>query len=542
MISGVNASFGNHNSVANGGVLFLIPALISQGLITIKETHTIREGYYKLESIILTLAIMALCRIKNPEQLKNCSPGELGKLIGLDRVPEVKCLREKLDELFSNNTTKLLNEKLAQQWIETNQDNLLLYTDGHVKIYNGQKANLTKKFISRQKLCLPATTDFWLNDEQGLPLMVWTGELSEKLQNMIEYKIIPDLLSAKLITQDDNTSNKPICTLVFDREAYEPAFFARLWQTYRIAIITYRKNVKDMWAENDFEKIEIEDDLKNKTTMLLGEKEIELNNFKFREIRRINSREHQTAIITTHPHLDTKTIALSMFKRWQQENYFKYMIADYNIDHITQYGIEHIDLESQVVNPEYRSITYQIKKEKEKLQRMKAKLLQKITLTNQETIDKIKENIETKAVLVEQIELKEIVLKSFVLKREGIPKKIKLSEMSDEKRYNKLQTESSYFMSTIKMICYRAETVVANLLDGKYSRYIEEKRMLIKNIISTPIDLNPDYTNKTLTVTLHTLSTPKANELAGKIAIELNNTETIFPGTELKMIFKSVAY
>jgi len=36
---------------------------------------------------------MALCRIKTTEQLRKYSPGEFGNLLGLDRVPEVRCLR-----------------------------------------------------------------------------------------------------------------------------------------------------------------------------------------------------------------------------------------------------------------------------------------------------------------------------------------------------------------------------------------------------------------------------------------------------------------
>jgi len=71
-------------------VLFLLPALIAQGLLKTKEVYTWpSKVYYSLESIILTLAFMALLRIKNPEQLKQCKPGEIGRVIGLDRIPEM---------------------------------------------------------------------------------------------------------------------------------------------------------------------------------------------------------------------------------------------------------------------------------------------------------------------------------------------------------------------------------------------------------------------------------------------------------------------
>ena len=86
IIEGLTPRFETHNSVPNDGVLFLLPALLSQGLMTIKDTHKIKEGYYKFESIILTLAFIILYRKKDPEQLKKCTPSEMGNLIGLDTL------------------------------------------------------------------------------------------------------------------------------------------------------------------------------------------------------------------------------------------------------------------------------------------------------------------------------------------------------------------------------------------------------------------------------------------------------------------------
>lgn len=541
-LAGAGPNFEPHNSVPYGGVLFLLPALLSQGLMTIKETHRINEGYYKLESIILTLAFMALCRIKNPEQLKQCAPGEMGKLIGLDRIPEIKCLRSKMAALFGNRATGLLNEKLALEWTRGGtEENLFLYTDGHVKIYNGAQATLTKKFISRQKLCLSATADFWLNDAHGLPLMVWTGELSEKPQYMIEQEMIPRLLSSGILKKKEADDQAPICTLIFDREAYEPQFFMRLWDNHRIAIITYRKNIKDKWEEKDFTETEVLMANGNKNTMLLAEKPIELDSCKFREIRCFATREHQTALITTHPTLAMGMAAPKLFGRWQQENFFKYMLADYSLDHLVEYGIEQIDPESKIVNPAYRKINNQLKKEREKLQRLKATLLNNVNLTTTAPLDEFRARVGAKAALVEQIEAKQRTVNQLLKTRGTLPGKIKLADMPQEQRITKLKTESAYFMSTLKMICYRAESSIANLLHGVYGRYTDEKRMFIKNIIATPADITPDHDNHTLTINLHSLNTPKNNELLSQICETLNETETIFPGTDLRLIYKSVA-
>lgn len=159
-----NASikFDSHEAVCGAGILFLLPALLAQGLLKTKELYTIcKNGFYGLESIILTLAFMTLARIKNPEQLKQCKPGELGRIIGLDRIPEVRCLRDKIKELSDQKKAQDLNNLLIDHWYSKGDEEAsFLYIDGHTRIYYGHQANLPVKFISRQKLCLSATTEF----------------------------------------------------------------------------------------------------------------------------------------------------------------------------------------------------------------------------------------------------------------------------------------------------------------------------------------------------------------------------------------------
>ncbi|MBC7866808.1 MAG: hypothetical protein H7X88_04670 [Gloeobacteraceae cyanobacterium ES-bin-316] len=88
------------------------------------------------------------------------------------------------------------------------------------------------------------------------------------------------------------------------------------------------------------------------------------------------------------------------------------------------------------------------------------------------------------------------------------------------------------------MICYRAETAVANELGAYLLNAKDEKRMPVKQIIQNNADLVPDYQNKILTIILHTLSAPRYNQAAAKLSDILNQTETIFPGTDLQLKFK----
>jgi len=546
-----NASieFDSHEAVCGAGVLFLLPALLAQGLLKTKEVYKLGAcDFYGLESIILTLAFMALARIKNPEQLKQCKPGELGRIIGLDRVPEARCLRDKIKQLSDQKKAQQLNRLLVDHWYkEPSEEASFLYIDGHTRIYYGHEANLPVKFISRQKLCLSATTEFWVNDAKGLPVMMVTGELTEKLQVAIEDYIIAELqktvllpassLQAATTTAADET---PVCTLVFDREAYEPAFFERLWQQHRIAILSYRKNVKDIWAEELFKPTPVQV-LEQTITMQIAEQPVTLGGVCLREIRRLTHSGHQTAIITNNSIISAEVAAGRMFGRWSQENFFRYLIMDYDFDKMIQFGTETIDQNKQVVNPPYRKLSHRIKKQKEKITRLKAKLYPLTEASVDASLDQMPTLSARQTELMEQIKLLQAAGQLLEDQRTIIPAKIKLQDMPEQSRYNKLKQESKMLMNIIKMICYRAETAVSNELGETLHNQKNEKRMLVKQIIQNNADLVADYDNKTLTVILHTLSAPRFNEAAAKLADLLNQTETIFPGTDLTLKFKTTA-
>lgn len=526
--------------------MFLLPALIEQGLLRTKDVYQFPANhYYSLETTVLTLAFMALARIKNPEQLKQCKPGEIGRIIGLDRIPEVRCLRDKIKLLTRQEKAKELNNLLVDQWYsgDSQQDGAFLYIDGHVRIYYGSKANLPAKFVSRQKLCLSATTEYWVNDAKGMPVMMVMGELTEKPQTAIEEYIIPQMMQTSLLKsiQALDCTEKPQCTFIFDREAYEPAFFQRLWDVYRIAIITYRKNVKDNWDEKSFKLFDTKV-LSQSVNMLLCEQKTEPGGYSFREIRRLSEDGHQTAIVTTHHMLNIADIAGRMFGRWSQENFFRYLIADYDFDKMIEFGVETIDPEKKVVNPEYRKVNHQLKKLREKISRMEAKFYPLAEHAMERDIDQLPEITQKQAHYKEALDILHQKQAELLERRKLFPPKITLKEMPDKVRYNKLKTESKQLMNVIKMICYRAESSVAALLVPHLNRADDEKRMLVKQIIQNNADLEPDYMSNTLTVTLHSLSTPRFNQAAQQLSKLLNETETIFPGTSLRMVFKTTAH
>ena len=77
--------------------------------------------------------------------------------------------------------------------------------------------------------------------------------------------------------------------------------------------------------------------------MVLCEKQVDLNGVALRVVRWLTVTGHQTSVITTKYKMSTALIALYMFSRWAQENFFRYMRQEYDIDRIIQYGVNELD-------------------------------------------------------------------------------------------------------------------------------------------------------------------------------------------------------
>jgi hypothetical protein len=500
-----------------------------------KVFNPLPAGFYGLHHIILTLFFMALCRIKNPEQLKKHSPGELGKLLGLDRVPEVGYFRKKIKQIIDQSKTDELHTALFRSWVEEMPE-MFFYIDGHVRVYHGEKANLPKRFVSREKLCLSGTTEFWINDEKGLPLMVLTGELNEKLKVAIE-QAIPEILKEITVVPKPG---EPVFTLVFDREAYEPGWFIKLWEEYRVAVITYRKNVADKWDDNIFHNAVIQIYNTN-VTMQLCEMGTQISGHWFREIRKLSESGHQTSIMTTHPSLQLQITAAKMFSRWTQENFFKYMSENFDFDRMIEYGTEPVDQKQTIPNPEYKKLTYKLKKLREKKVRIEARVYIKIEEYDQDSVEQVMKNLAKGSSLIEQINDYNDEIKILIAKRKTTPSRVTIAERPEEQRYNKLRQESKKLKIAIIMIAYRAESALYNILAKYYKHTNKEGREILKEIFTSDADMIPDYENRKLTIRLHSLSTPRANQAVIRLCDFLNQTETLFPYTNLKLVYETVA-
>jgi hypothetical protein len=228
-----------------------------------------------------------------------------------------------------------------------------------------------------------------------------------------------------------------------------------------------------------------------------------------------------------------------MFARWSQENFFQYSMQNFAIDRLVDYQLGAADETAMVVNPAYRKLENDIKSKAAKLSRMLAQF-GAVALPSEMESSRMAVYEEEKGRLKEDIDLlREDLAKQKVLRKE-MPKHVQWAQLPEGDRFLPLSPARKQFLDTLKMIAYRAETMMASILRRNTSR-TEETRAVLREIFSSEADLIPDEASGTLTVQLHHLSNHSSDEIARNLAKELNETETIYPATNLRLIYKLVA-
>ncbi len=530
-----------------GGVLLALPALLANGLLRgIKDFFKLPKGFYGLESIFLLLGFLALARIKNPEALRYCSPGEWGKLLGLDRIPEVKTLRAKIEYLSQKkDEIYTWGAELSRNWmLEDNPEGVdsLFYVDGHVRVYFGSQTKLPRHYVSRTKLKLRATVDYWVNGLGGNPFFLINKAVDPGLLKALEEEIVPHLEENNLkVVSEEELLKNPYhhhFILIFDREGWSPEFMKRM-KTKRIACLTYRKYQEKNWPLEEFQKHTIITFSGNIIDVHLAERGTLLKNGLWaREVRRLGGdKEHQTSIITTDYTSELSVVAAQMAERWSQENFFKYMKEHYNIDRLVHYSVDAIPETTQVINPLYRELEGKVRSLTSKYSRKCAEFG---SLHLEEEIDpkKIEKFEQKKAKLQEESEVLKEKLNLLKEERKKIKKHIPIESLSEDEKFKQLSAPRKHFIDTVKMIAYRAETAMVNIIRFSMFNKKDDARSLLRALYKTETDLRVDYEKNTLTVLLHHQANQALDKSIQHLCSELNETETIFPGTTLRLIYK----
>ena len=525
--------FADADELPRAGVLLAIPLLVLSGVPGIFEKvyKSLGPAFYGLRTTIVALFLFALLRIKRPEQLKEYSPCDLGRIVGLDRAPEVKTVRRKLSMLASKKRAHRLMEKLAQQRIAQDEQRIaFLYIDGHVREYHGKHA-LPKTKKAQRQVAGPAVTDTWVNDPQGDPLLVVNSEMNAGLTQMLE----PVLTDVKGLVPSDRR-----ITVIFDRGGYSPKLFARLVQG-GFDVITYRKGKFRRLPRHCFKTLRRRINGKWHSYELCDQRRVKVGRLRnktkkrkegpqflwMRQVTVLREDGRQTHILTTREDLDAVEVAYWMFNRWRQENYFKYMDEEYALDALVEYGVKEVSEGADCPNPKWRKCHKRLEQERVKVRRLQAELGAEVANNREDTRRTMRGFKIAHGDLRRQVEQAETRIERLTEQLSKIPKRIPATELKA------LKSEKKLIVDAIKMSAYQIETQLLRMVQDHYPRSEDEGRTLLHAAFQSSAQLR--VCNGQLQVTIVAQSSPHRTQALANLCKELDNLNTVFPGTALRL-------
>jgi len=514
-------------SVPGAGVLLALPCLLESGLLGIsrKLYGEIGPAFYGLRTTLLTLLFMALLRIKRPEHLKERDPAAFGRLLGLDRAPEVKTLRRRLTRLAARHCAEQLGAELARLRVDQRGHLMgFLYVDGHVRAYHGQRAIASRAYVARRHLAMPASTDYWINDRSGDPLLVITGEVDAALT-----KALP-----RLLREVRGVVGERRVTVVFDRGGWSPKLF-RTMINDGFDVLTYRKGRCRRINERRFTRRRAELDGRWVDYLLHDQPVCFLKGkLRLRQVTRLCDNGHQTPVMTSRWDLRDIEVAYRMFERWRQENFFKYMREEFLLDALVDYRIEPEDPTRSIPNPERRALDKQLRAARAELATLEREYGAAAADNAEQRRPTMRGFKIAHGRLGKQLRTARARVAQLFEQRRDVPKRVEVRDLS-EQAVVKLATERKHLTDIIKMVAYQAESDLIALLRPHYARVDQEGRTLLHELFASAGDIR--ICDSELHITLAPLSSPHRTNAAQALCGMLDQTATIFPGSRLRIRF-----
>lgn len=530
--------FDNAQGVKEAGALLAIPVLVSHGVFAdaLKVFKPMGPAFYGLRNVVLTLGVCFMLGINRPESLKRSSPSSLGRVLGLDRAPEMKTLRRKIRALAEQQASLAFARLQMKRHLTRLSGNLLwVYVDGHVSVYSG-KHKLKKHHVTRLRLSMPSVLDYWVNDANGDPLFVFTGRSRKGM--------VPVLRD--LIQEMRNAGEHRTLTLVFDREGWSPALFASMNQMEGIRFVSYRKAAPGKrlprLPESSFQKHatvldgqRVEYDLTDKKVRIPYGPRNKRKRLALRQVTRRTETGKQTHVVTNDRDTAAVELAHRMFSRWGQENFLKYMGQNRDFDTLTTYLMEDADPDRTVANPERT-------KQRKELECQRAELKALTSAYGSQALDNEEASRPTmrgfkiaNGALGNKIREQRALIDQIEARLARIPAKVPISTVIKGGEPKKTHEETRRLMHVFRMAAHRAESGLRELFRTAYPRWRHESREMVRTFLATPGDLKT--AEGELRVTLHEQASPHRTRVLEHLCHELNTLNAKFPGSDLVLRF-----
>jgi hypothetical protein len=184
------------------------------------------------------------------------------------------------------------------------------------------------------------------------------------------------------------------------------------------------------------------------------------------------------------------------------------MREHYGLDRLIEHGTQPLPEALVVVNPAWRRLNQSVRRESARLYRLRAEFGAR-ALPAQPTPQQVQNFERRGGELQEKIQAQELTISHLKEKRRQTPTKLTLKELPETERFAQLKTD-----------------------DG---------RALLRRLFVTPANLRPDPIAQTLTVELHRLGSPLQDLAVAHLCQLLTDSQTLFPTTNLRLIFRQVS-
>lgn len=524
------------------GLFLALPALGPTKLLPCAKKELgdeLKPGFYGLETILLEAVFRALAGEPRTEGATRLDPESFGRILGLDRAPEVKTLRRRHREIADTDKVGDLLEAMAFERFQQTKGPadgpvMVLYVDGHTRAYTGGK-KVGKLHSTRLKFPAPATEETWVSDANGDPVMVVMAEPGASLVKEIR-RLLPEL--RKAIGDDRRV------LVGFDRGGWSPELFADM-EAAGFDSLTWRKGTTEDVPEKLFGTVTHVDDHGNTREWKAADTTVDFLLSKatgqvltMRQISRIvpltkGTGTRQIHILTTVKDLGAGELIYTLGARWRQENYFRYAREHFALDGHPGYGSHDDDPERSVPNPakdKSHQVVLAARAHHEKMNsQADAALLVANTppegasavLVTNEVINAIHAPVNDAHATVLKAEEAHL----------AVPGRLPLGEVNPGQQV--LETRLKQFTHLIGMSAYTISMSLARDIrtNTGYRSAHNEAHALVRKILTQSGDIDPSVPGY-LDITLDPMHTGREAKAAAELCKHLTETETRFPGND----------
>jgi hypothetical protein len=476
---------------------------------------------FGVRAIFTTLFCLTLLGKTTVESAKHLTRRSFGAVIGTERAPCVKTIRRKLKMLVRTRAAAGLGATLAGKWIETaHVGRSRLYVDGHMTTYSG-KRKIREFWNAQRRMPLPGIMSYFVSDEQGRPLLLVSGDVGGSLAKEMR----------GIVQRVQDVMGQDKFTVIFDRGGYDGELFG--WMVAEgIDFITYQKGSPNLPQER-FALREARVD-GERHRLWISEDEARVGNSG--PWRRVTVRTpdggHQTPILTSLPQgeLSALRVASLIFKRWRQENFFKYMKEHHGLDELHGQDWEPRPGEP-VPNPERERLRAKVRDMRRHASTLEARLAEGALF---KPLPSSKEALET-ADAETLDELRSVRHEAHKLEEQlaACPEHVPAAQAGRDLAAMKL--EAKWLIDRVKMTAYNAEESLLELMRRHYHNPLD-CRDLLRAFTRLSGEIRTE--DARVIVTLDPPDTPLHCRVLRGMCTDLTKLGATFPGTDIPVEYR----